>query len=100
MPTCSRPIYAELFASVLFAFAPVAYGSAAAGSYSVLYRFKDKADGALPSNGLAADADGNVYGMTTRGGNNNCGTIFTLTKPAPGGTLWTLKVLHQSKNNS
>jgi uncharacterized repeat protein (TIGR03803 family) len=41
--------------------------------------------------GLTFDAEGNLYGVTGAGGDDNQGTIFELT---PGAHGWTLKTLH------
>lgn len=50
-------------------------------------------DGAMPAGKLAIDASGNLYGTTIGGGSNgsNGGVAFRL---IPGGTRWTLKLLH------
>src|SRR5690348_3137635 len=59
-----------------------------AQSFEVLYAFKGGKDGNTPNGGLARDAAGNLYGVTTAGGgspncNGGCGTIF---KVDPKGT--------------
>lgn len=52
------------------------------GVGTVLYSFSGGADGAYPWGGLALDAQGNLYGATTYGGDlscdapNGCGTVF------------------------
>ncbi len=65
-----------------------------AGTLITLYSFcsqADCADGWSPYTGLVQGRDGNFYGTTVYGGNNNCylgcGTIFKIT---PAGTLATL----------
>jgi uncharacterized repeat protein (TIGR03803 family) len=57
----------------------------AAGKFNVLYRFTGPPDGALPNYGaLIRDANGNLYGMTSLGGDTGCdeglgcGTVFKL----------------------
>jgi uncharacterized repeat protein (TIGR03803 family) len=45
---------------------------------TVLYRFKGSPDGANPSAGLILDAKGNLYGVTSGGGADGCGTVFEL----------------------
>jgi uncharacterized repeat protein (TIGR03803 family) len=55
---------------------------AADGTESVLYSFKGGNDGAAPLSQLIADAAGNFYGTTARGGTGSVGTIFKL---APNG---------------
>lgn len=57
------------------------------GTYSetVLHNFTGGSDGAAPTAGLLADAEGNLYGTTSEGGGRNrdcltgCGTVFKLT---------------------
>lgn len=53
-------------------------------NYAVLHRFTGKADGANPQAGLLEDAEGNLYGTASLGGDlscndtNGCGTVFKL----------------------
>ena len=60
----------------------------------VLYNFGSvSGDGIQPVATLIFDANGNLYGTTTKGGaNNNSGVVFELS-PGSGGT-WTEKVLY------
>jgi uncharacterized repeat protein (TIGR03803 family) len=73
----------------------LAKGSSGAWTEHILYTFSGKTDGSDP-NGLAIDAEGNLYGTTAGGGLQNCtvgcGTIFKLT-PATSGA-WKKTVLH------
>jgi hypothetical protein len=55
---------------------------------SVLYRFKNEADGSAPVGGLARDAAGNLYGVTTGGG-----VVFRLTRATPARS-WTFSTLY------
>jgi len=68
---------------------------------SVLYSFcsiTNCADGAFPTSNLVVDRAGNLYGVTTAGGNSycgysvGCGTVFKLTANADGS--WTESVLY------
>lgn len=43
-------------------------------TYSQLYAFTGGADGAYPIGGVALDSNGNIYGTTSSGGNNHCGS--------------------------
>jgi uncharacterized repeat protein (TIGR03803 family) len=52
------------------------------------------ADGQSPYGGLVLDAAGNLYGTTAQGGINDLGTVFELSPPVGGGTIWTQTVLH------
>jgi len=53
------------------------------GKEKVLFSFTRVPDGATPLAGLTIDANGNFYGTTSLGGENNgCGTVFKIT---PGG---------------
>jgi uncharacterized repeat protein (TIGR03803 family) len=56
---------------------------------TVLYSFTGALDGGMPIGGLVRDAAGNLYGVTSSGGDSacSCGTVFRL---APDGTLTTL----------
>jgi uncharacterized repeat protein (TIGR03803 family) len=58
---------------------------------SVLYSFRGKPDGSGPSGRVLAEANGVVYGTTTRGGLNDFGTAFKLT---PSGSFYVESVLH------
>jgi uncharacterized repeat protein (TIGR03803 family) len=52
------------------------------GNETVLYSFTGtppSGDGANPDAGLVRDAEGNLYGTTTRGGTTGNGTVFKLT---------------------
>jgi uncharacterized repeat protein (TIGR03803 family) len=67
--------------------------------HKVLYRFCAQGggnctDGAYPEAGLIRDASGRLYGTTYQGGAVGDGTVFMLTPPAAGKTLWTEKVLY------
>ena len=53
------------------------------GQESVIYSFAGGSDGAVPSDGLLLDAEGNLYGVTSVGGDSDMGTVF---KVAPDGT--------------
>jgi uncharacterized repeat protein (TIGR03803 family) len=57
----------------------------AAGQQTVLYNFTGGADGGQPSGNLVRDADGNLYGTTSAGGNmicvneeGGCGVVYKL----------------------
>ena len=56
-------------------------------SVTTLYSFTGGDDGATPIAGLFQGSDSNFYGMTTRGGANDTGTVFQITSA---GTLTTL----------
>ena len=77
---------------------------AAAAQETVLYRFKGGADGNTPVAGLIMDANGTFYGTTFAGGGGSitgcCGTVFELTPPGAGETLWTEKVLYRFKGGA
>jgi uncharacterized repeat protein (TIGR03803 family) len=49
------------------------------GALTYLKAFTGGSDGKNPINGLVQGSDGNFYGMTSRGGANNAGTIFRIT---------------------
>jgi uncharacterized repeat protein (TIGR03803 family) len=60
---------------------------------TILYSFEGGSDGSHPSNALIFDVQGNLYGTTPDGGNNNRGTVFELSPPATAGGSWTETVL-------
>jgi uncharacterized repeat protein (TIGR03803 family) len=49
--------------------------------------------GESPHGSLIADAAGNLYGTTAGGGANHKGTVYELSPPTGGGTVWTETVL-------
>lgn len=58
------------------------------GTESVLYAFNDAgSDGEYPYGGLIGDKAGNLYGTTSYGGKESCGTVYEV---APDGTESTL----------
>jgi uncharacterized repeat protein (TIGR03803 family) len=65
----------------------------AKGNETVLYTFTGGADGGIPIGRVIRDGGGNLYGITSLGGDPtcSCGTVFKLTKSG------TLKVLHNFK---
>src|SRR5271157_42903 len=73
---------AALALAIMLVAAVLATGSAQAQtySYSVLYTFTGSPDGAHPAASLLRDAQGNLYGTTSAGGDpactNGCGTVF------------------------
>ncbi|HEY1658053.1 MAG TPA: choice-of-anchor tandem repeat GloVer-containing protein [Candidatus Sulfotelmatobacter sp.] len=72
-----------------FRLSPNADGS---WSFSLLHAFGQGKDGVQPTGTLAFDANGNLFGVTGKGGTANLGTVFELS-PGTGGT-WTEKVVH------
>jgi uncharacterized repeat protein (TIGR03803 family) len=58
------------------------------GTERVVYRFKWGTDGDFPNGGLTIAANGDLYGTTYQGGENNLGTIFEVN------TSGTERVLH------
>ena len=50
------------------------------GVFTVLHTFTGGADGAVPQPGLLMDAAGNLYGAAARGGFNEHGTVFKISK--------------------
>src|ERR1700724_148825 len=65
----------------------------AKGNETILYTFSGGADGGIPIGRVISDSAGNLYGITSLGGDPtcSCGTVYKLTKSG------TLKVLHSFK---
>lgn len=69
---------------------------------SILYTFTGGSDGLYP-HGVVFDSQGNLYGATRQGGNNDCspyqgcGTVYELT---PSGSGWTKTILHVFDQNT
>lgn len=61
-------------------------------AFNILYSFTGHLDGGSSWTGVTFDASGNLYGITTDGGEYGGGTAFELT---PSGQSWTLTPLHQ-----
>jgi len=68
----------------------------AKGEETVLYSFTGQSDGGIPIGRLISDSAGNLYGITSSGGNAtcSCGTVFELKKNGK------LKVLHAFKGGT
>lgn len=70
----------------------------------VLYSFQGGADGATPVGGVVFDKQGNLYGATQHGGNDNCspmaacGTVYQLAPQKDGS--WTETVLYVFKGKA
>jgi uncharacterized repeat protein (TIGR03803 family) len=64
---------------LVFLFPIVINQSAQAQKFSVLYNFAGNIAGASPYGGLVEDADGNLYGTTSTGGNGS-GVVFELNR--------------------
>jgi uncharacterized repeat protein (TIGR03803 family) len=62
----------------------------------ILYRFQGGSDGEAPLAPLILDSTGALYGTTLAGGVSfGLGTVFKLTPPAAGQTLWTETILYR-----
>ena len=68
-------------------------------THATLFDFPGPADGTFPNYGLTFDPAGNIYGSTSEGGTQNCGTIYQLSSNSDGS--WTHTVLYNfTCNNS
>lgn len=66
-----------------------------AWNYKVLYKFAGgTTDGTGPYGSLTLRGDGNLYGITATGGENNLGTVFEVMPPSVPGSKWTDTILH------
>lgn len=94
---CASTLLAALFS---FCAAPIQAGASGAP----IYHFKSIQDGFSP-NGLVADAAGNLFGTTPKGGNastcypDGCGTVYELIRPSFRGGEWKKVTLHTFVNN-
>jgi hypothetical protein len=97
----------QLASSTIFAAISLFSGHLAAQTYAplndqVLHVFQGGSnDGILPVGGVVFDANGNLYGATTYGGNGgtlciggSCGTVYQLVRPAKSGDAWTENILY------
>src|SRR5206468_12914896 len=75
---------------------------------TILHRFTGGNDGGVPQGKLFRDVSGTLYGVTYQGGSGKCtqivldtiigcGTVFKLTPPLPGETVWKESVLYSFK---
>jgi uncharacterized repeat protein (TIGR03803 family) len=76
--------------------APIGCGTVfkvdSSGHETVLYRFKNGADGEYPYAGLYRDGTGNLYGTTVNGGSSaNYGTVYKVTRPGQETVLYRFK---------
>lgn len=71
--------------------ASLAYG--AAPSETVLFSFNG-IDGAYPAGSVIFDQTGNLYGVTSRGGQWGSGSVFIASPPQPGQTAWSPGALY------
>jgi uncharacterized repeat protein (TIGR03803 family) len=70
---------------------------------TVLYNFDTGVNGCGPRAGVILDSNGALYGATSEGilkVGGGTGTLFKLTPPAAGKTLWTESVLYIFKNGA
>jgi len=63
---------------------------------SVLHNFSLHSDGESPMGNLAADSEGNLYGTTVIGGNDDLGTVFELSPDPRQLGSWSFNVLYES----
>ncbi len=61
---------------------------------TTLYSFRNRGDGARPTDGLIFDKQGNLYGTTSDINAGGYGEIFQLSPPATKGGAWTETVLY------
>jgi uncharacterized repeat protein (TIGR03803 family) len=83
------------YCGTVFELTPTATGE---WTEKILHSFQaNGTDGTLPQSGLVIDSQGNLYGTTVLGGNNNLGTVYEL-KPAAGGG-WKEEILHSFRDS-
>ena len=70
IPPCSQ----QLGCGTVFQLSP---GKNGQWTYTVLHKFTNGQDGALP-NGVVLDKSGNIYGTTLTGGAHGLGTVFEI----------------------
>jgi hypothetical protein len=85
------------YCGVAFSLTPPSKGKTT-WTYQVLHTFlgnyNKNVDGDFPNASPILDASGALYGTTVLGGSFFEGTVFKLTPPATGKTLWTETILH------
>ncbi len=91
---CTRR--AAVMLALIILVAVSARAPAQAAGEKILYSFQQSGTGAGPE-GLVADKDGNLYGLSGGGAGNcfgGCGIVFELTPPAIEGDAWTESTLY------
>jgi len=91
----------------VFALTPPTHGGTV-WTETILYSFINTADGYSPVAGLVSDNAGNLYSTTLVGGNgtgpdcgvDGCGTVFRLTPPAKGQTVWTKTTIYEFQDGA
>lgn len=86
------------YSGVVFKLTPPAAGHTV-WQQTTLYNFAGDANGGSPVAGLCRDAAGSLYGTTQLGG-AGFGTVFKLTPPASGHTVWGFETLYQFKGGT
>ena len=76
----------------VFELTPPANGQGA-WTLQTLWSFQGGNDGSYPIGRLTAGKGGLLYGTTTAGGNTGNGTVFSLTPPSKGSTMWGEQIL-------
>jgi uncharacterized repeat protein (TIGR03803 family) len=61
---------------------------------TILYSFVGGSDGSRPTDALAMDSTGTLYGTTSSGGTNGDGVVFKLAPPAVPGDPWSYSLIH------
>ncbi len=77
---------------VVFKLTPPASGQTA-WTYAVLHSFGNTGDGSEPRQ-IAIDSTGTIYGTTRGGGPNWAGTVYQLTPPPSGSSIWGYAIIH------
>ena len=105
--TCRNPMLSILGCGTVFRLTPPGPGQRG-WTKTTLHRFGGGLDGGLPQGRLFLDESGALYGTTYQGGTGRCtdlllgtvlgcGTVFRLTPPQPGQTVWKETVLYNFK---
>ena len=68
------------------------------GTFTTLYSFSGRDDGAYPVASLAPGSDGNFYGTTYSGGSNNFGTVFQISPSGAFRSLYSLTGANDGAN--